>query len=64
MTALREEMPILRQEEARLRSILASSDPLSEAREQAEADLGNLLARIKAASDEFARLAVRTAGTI
>jgi len=64
MTDLRKEMPLLRQEEARLRSILSSSDSSGEAKQQAEVALENLLARIKAASDEFASLAVRTAGTL
>jgi hypothetical protein len=64
MTDLRNEMPLLRQEETRLRSILSSSDSPAEAKEQAQVDLEGLLVRIKAASDEFARLAVRTAGTL
>jgi hypothetical protein len=64
MAELRKEMPLLRQEEARLRSILSSSDSPGEAKQQAEVELDNLLAKIKAASDEFARLSVRTAGTL
>jgi hypothetical protein len=39
MTDLRKEMPLLREEEATLRSIISSSDSLGETKQQAEVDL-------------------------